>query len=87
LPQESATASSAGYNGASIDWTATQMSELILFTLNAIVVYLVSDWLVRVIERQRGGVLKQRQVVFFVIFLSLALISFQILGNLLQPPG
>jgi hypothetical protein len=63
------------------------MSELILFTLNAIVVYLVSDWLVRVIERHRGGVLKQRQVVFFVIFLSLALISFQILGSLLQPPG
>ena len=42
------------------------MSELILFTLNAIVVYLVSDWLVREIEKRRGGVMKQRQVVFFV---------------------
>ena len=60
------------------------MSELILFSLNAIVIYLVSDWLVRVIEQRRGGVLKQRQVVFFVIFLVLAMTSFQILRNLLQ---
>jgi len=41
------------------------MSELILFTLNAIVVYLLADWLVRMIEKRRGGVMKQRQVVFF----------------------
>jgi len=63
------------------------MSELILFTLNAVVVYLVSDWLVRLIERRRGSVLKQRQVVFFVIFLVLALTSFQLLQNLLAPTG
>ena len=61
------------------------MSDLILFTLNAVVVYLVSDWLVRMIEKRRGGVMKQRQVVFFVIFLILALTSFQILQNLLAP--
>lgn len=61
------------------------MSELILFTLNAIVIYLLADWLVRVIERRRGGIMKQRQVVFFVIFLILALTSFQILQHLLAP--
>ena len=61
------------------------MSELILFTLNAIVVYLVSDWLVRVIEKRLGSVLKQRQVVFFVIFLVLALVSFQLMQKLLGP--
>lgn len=55
------------------------MFELFLFTLNAIVIYLVSDWLVRLIEKRRGQVLKQRQVVFFVIFLVLALASFQLL--------
>ena len=42
------------------------MSELILFSLNAVVVYLVSDWLVRLIERRQGKVLKQRQVVCLV---------------------
>lgn len=61
------------------------MSELILFTLNAVVVYLVADWLVRLIEKRRGAVMKQRQVVFFVIFLVLALVSFQVLQNLLAP--
>ncbi len=61
------------------------MSELILFTLNAIVVYLLADWLVRVIEQRRGSVLKQRQVVFFVIFLVLVMTSFQVLRNLLGP--
>jgi len=56
--------------------------QLVIFTLNAIVVYLVSDWLVRQIEQQRGEALKQRQVVFFVIFLILALASFAFLRNL-----
>jgi hypothetical protein len=63
------------------------MSELILFTLNAIVIYLVADRLVRMIERRRGTALKQRQVVFFVIFLALALVSFRLMQMLLGPPG
>lgn len=63
------------------------MSELILFTLNAIVIYLVADRLVRLIEQRRGAVLKQRQVVFFVIFLALALVSFRLMQMLLGKPG
>ena len=59
------------------------MFELFLFTLNAIVVYLVSDWLVRLIEKRRGTAIKQRQIVFFVVFLTLALISFRLLKTLL----
>ena len=58
------------------------MSELILFTLNAVVIYLVSDALVRAIEKHRGAALKQRQVVFFVIFLTLVLSSFALLRRL-----
>lgn len=61
------------------------MSELILFTLNAVVIYLVSDWLVKVIEQRQGKVLKHRQVVFFAIFLVLVMTSFQILRNVLGP--
>lgn len=61
------------------------MSELILFTLNAAVIYLFSDWILRMIEKRRGAVIKQRQIVFFVIFLGLVMISFQILQNLLAP--
>jgi hypothetical protein len=62
------------------------MSELILFTLNAIVIYLLSDWLVRLIEKRRGEVIKQRQIVFFVIFLTLALGSFRLMQMILGPP-
>lgn len=61
------------------------MSDLIIFTLNAIVIYLLSDWIVRFYEQRRGEVLKQRQVVFFVIFLVLALSSFTLLRHLLGP--
>jgi hypothetical protein len=63
------------------------VSELILFTLNAIVIYLVADRLVRLIERRRGGVMPHRQIVFFVIFLALALASFQLMQMLLGKPG
>jgi predicted PurR-regulated permease PerM len=53
--------------------------EILAFTANAIVVYLLTDWIVRTIEKKRGGPLKQRQAVFFAIILVLALISFRLL--------
>lgn len=60
------------------------MMEIVIFTLNAIVVYVVADWIVRLIETKRGEVLKQRQVVFFIIFLTLALTTFNLLQTILQ---
>ena len=57
--------------------------QIIVFTLNAIVIYFLADWIVRIIETRRGEVLKQRQVIFFAIFLVLALASFQFLRKLL----
>jgi surface polysaccharide O-acyltransferase-like enzyme len=62
------------------------MSDLILFSINAIVVYLLSDWIVRLVERKRGAVIRQRQIVFFVIFLALALLSFALLRKLTGSP-
>jgi hypothetical protein len=59
------------------------MMEVVVFTLNAIVVYLVADWIIRAMESKKGAALKNRQVIFFVIFLSLALISFNVLKTLL----
>ena len=60
------------------------MMEIILFTLNAIVIYLLADWIIRLIEKRKGEVLKNRQIVFFAIFLVLALISFNVLPMLLK---
>jgi surface polysaccharide O-acyltransferase-like enzyme len=59
------------------------LTEILLFTLVAIVIYLVSDWIIRLIETRRGEVLKQRQVVFFAVFLVLAMVSFRVLRILL----
>ena len=57
--------------------------EILVFTLNAIVVYFLADWIVRMIETRRGEALKRRQVVFFAVILVLALISFRLLRTLL----
>jgi len=57
--------------------------EILLFTLVAIVIYLVADWIIRLLEARRGEPLKQRQVVFFAVFLVLALVSFRVLRILL----
>jgi len=61
------------------------MSELILFTLNAIVVYIFADWLLRMIEKRRGAVLKQRWLVFFVIFLVLIMTTSTVIQNFVAP--
>ena len=55
------------------------MMEILAFTATAIVIYLLADRILRAIEQKRGEVLKQRQAVFFVIILVLALISFRLL--------
>lgn len=57
--------------------------EVLVFTLNAVVIYLLSDWIVRQLELRRSESLKHRQIYFFVIFLVLALVSFRLLRTLL----
>ena len=59
------------------------MMEILLFTLNAIIIYLIADWIIRALEKRKGQVLKNRQIVFFAVFLALALISFNLLPMLL----
>ncbi len=54
------------------------MATLIFF-LNAILVYLLVDWIVRAIERRRGAPLKHRPLLFFAIFLVLILASFELI--------
>jgi hypothetical protein len=57
--------------------------EIIVFTLNAILIYLLADWIIRRVEQKKGEVLKNRQVIFFAIFLTLALVSFNVLRSIL----
>ena len=50
--------------------------DLVYFTLVAIGLYFGADWLLERIERTRGKRFENRQVVFFLIILPLALASF-----------
>ena len=60
------------------------MFEILVFTLNAIVIYFLADWILRMIEARRGAILPQRQVIFFAIILVLALVSFRLLRMVLS---
>jgi hypothetical protein len=57
--------------------------EILLFTLVAIILYLVSDGIVKAIEKQKGELLENRSIIFFIIIFVLAVVTF----NLLQTYG
>ncbi len=60
------------------------MTEILLFTLVAVALYFTADWALRAIEERRGAPFKNRQIIYFVIILTLALISFEVIGRLLR---
>lgn len=49
----------------------------IYYTLAGLVLYFVSDWILRKVEELRGEPFEQRTLIFFVIILTLALTSFK----------
>jgi len=57
--------------------------EIVLFTGVGILLYLASDRLLSFIEKIHGEALPQRNVIFFVLILSLSLGTFSIIRGLL----
>ncbi|MGI9415126.1 MAG: hypothetical protein ACR2PM_15735 [Hyphomicrobiales bacterium] len=53
--------------------------ELVYFTLVAIALYLLADVILLQIERYLGRSLEQRTVVFFIILLIMAVVSFNLI--------
>lgn len=53
--------------------------SMVYFTLVAIVLYLASDWILEQIEVSAGKRLEYRSVVFFVILMTLAVVSFSLI--------
>jgi len=51
--------------------------EFVYYTLAGLILYLLSDWILKQIEKWRGQVFEQRSLIFFVIILVLALTSFK----------
>ena len=56
------------------------------FTVTAVLLYLLSDWILNKIEQRIGKRLEYRSVVFFVIITVLALGSFSFIDTLMTPP-
>ena len=56
--------------------------EIVLFTGVGIVLYLVTDQLLRMLEKMHGDPLPQRNIIFFVIIVALSLPTFSIMRSL-----
>ena len=57
--------------------------EIIYYTMVAAGLYIVSDWILDSLEVSRGARFKNRSIVFFLIILVLAFISFGLINFLI----
>jgi len=58
--------------------------EMIYYTVTAVLLYLVSDWILNRIEIYRGQRLPYRSLIFFVIILILSVTSFSLISAFYQ---
>ena len=56
------------------------------YTVTAVLLYLVSDWILNLIEKRIGKRLKYRSVIFFVIIMVLATSSFELIDRITAKP-
>ena len=59
--------------------------EIILFTGVGIVLYLLCDRLLILLEKMHGDPLPGRSAIFFVLILTLSLVTFSLMRTLLHP--
>ncbi len=59
--------------------------EFVYYTLAGLILYFVSDWILRRIEQLRGEAFEQRTLIFFVIILTLALTTFKAIETMMAP--
>jgi len=72
----------APYDGST---RGTNAVEIVYFTLVGIGLYFASDWILDRLETRRGSRFENRSIIFFVIILVLAFVSFQLISHLQQP--
>ena len=56
--------------------------EIVYFTVAAVVLYVVSDWILNQIEIKQGARMEYRSLVFFIIIGTLSVISFYVIQHL-----
>lgn len=59
--------------------------EIIYFTASGILLYVASDWILKTIEQKRGQQLPQRNIVFFLIIMTLSVSLFQGIQHFIAP--
>ncbi|MCC6531581.1 MAG: hypothetical protein IT531_03455 [Burkholderiales bacterium] len=59
--------------------------EMLYFTVIAVGLYAIADAVLNYLERTRGARFEHRQIVFFVIILVLAVVTFQTMSLLMKP--
>ena len=57
--------------------------QFALFAAIAILVFLLSHWIVGAIEKRRDNALPNKQIIFFIVFFALILLFFEVLKLLL----
>jgi len=62
------------------------MMQILLYTVTAILLYVVSDWILVKLEKFRGKPFAARSIVFFMIILILAIVVFEGLQQFLAAP-
>ena len=56
------------------------------YTITAVLLYLLSDWILNKIEQRLGKRLEYRSVVFFAIIMVLAVGSFEMIARIVGEP-
>ncbi len=59
--------------------------EAVYYTITGVVLYLLADRILRVIEARAGRIFEHRTLIFFVLLLSMALVTFAVIRRLLPP--
>ncbi len=55
----------------------------VYYTITGVVLYLLADWILRLVEARAGRVFEHRTLVFFALLLSMALVTFALIRRLL----
>ena len=58
--------------------------QALYYTLAAVALYFVSDWLLQQMEIRRGERFEHRTLIFFAIITTLALVTFALIRHLTQ---
>ena len=58
------------------------MIEAVYYTITGVVLYLLADRILRLIEARAGRIFEHRTLVFFVLLLTMALVSFAAIRRL-----